>query len=491
MTSAAPNILLVVLDSTRAKNTSLHDYERKTTPFLDQFSENATLYTQARAPGMTSYPSHASIFTGMEVKEHGAHDLLTHQLDPTSTIWHTLSEEHGYTTGVFSDNVNLTGDKSLKSCFDHVVGRRGRLFPKADDPDIFFNSPEYLENNNNRSKYIDFLTHCLRSDRPIRGLANGAAKQLSLSLSSSRLEQQLDHSADRFLNPFYSWIDSQNGPWAACLNLMDTHLPFYPAKEYDLWGGKELQQKQADLDPTSWKVYGEQVSWEDWNAFENIYDGTIRQVDSYLEDLVTELEEREILDETLLVITSDHGEGFGEYSRVRPDFPIAGHIVGLHESLLHVPLIVSYPNQSYGREVSDAATLRCFPEAVKAAVKGEWDGNEFVPDGPVVASASTIDHKKKNAQRAGKFCDDIDPYGGEIQAVYKNETGSVKKYLKWDDNAVTVEIKDAHTATVIDQDNAHEVVTDVFDRYSDLGVSSHQDRINNRTLEHLESLGYV
>jgi len=491
MSAEPPNVLLVVLDSLKASNTSLHGYQRETTPFLDSFSRDATVYTQARSPGMTSLPSHASIFTGLEVEEHGVHDLLTHRLDPTSTVWHRLSEEYDYRTGVFSDNVNLTGDASLADCFDYVVGRRGRMFPDAPDPDIYFNSPQYLDGDDDRSKYVQYLGHCLRSDRPFKGFANGMARQLSRSVTSATLERYLDHSAKRFLNPFYSWIDSQDGPWAACVNLMDTHLPFCPHADHDSWGGNRLQRKQARLDPTSWEVYGGQVSWEDWAALEDLYDGTVRQADRYVRRLITELKTRGIFDDTLVVVTSDHGEGFGEYSRVRPDFRIAGHIVGLHESLLHVPLIVSYPDQETGDEVTRPVTLRRFPRAVEAAVSGEWTGTEFVPDRPVIASASTIDTKLKNAKRARTYCSDLDRFKGDIRAVYRERNGTVHKYLTWDGDAVTVEIADARTVRTVEEGNPREQVQDAFAELTDAGVSTKQGDVSEETLGHLESLGYV
>ncbi|WP_254769058.1 sulfatase-like hydrolase/transferase [Salinilacihabitans rarus] len=493
MSARAPNVLLVVLDSLKAKNVGLYGYERETTPFLESFaaSDATTVYTQARAPGMTSYPSHTSIFTGLEVAEHGAHDLLTHQLDPSRTIWHTLSTEFGYETGVFSDNVNLTGEKSLASAFDHVVGRRGRLVPDAPDPDKFFNSPEYLDGETNGSKHLEYLKHCLRSERTIGGIANGAAKQFSQTFSSAALERRLDHSADRFLDPFYTWIDSVDGPWAACLNLMDTHLPFCPAKEHDLWGGSRLQRTQAALDPTSWNVYGGDVSWDAWNSLENIYDGTIRQVDHYLADLVDQLKGRGCFDDTLLVITSDHGEGFGEYSRVKPDFRIAGHIVGLHESLLHVPLIVSAPEQSNGETVTDLATLRRFPDAVTEAVDGEIEPDAFVPNSPVVASASTIDVKRKNRQRARKYCGDLAPYEGPIRAVYRSENGTIRKYLTWGDRGATVEIEDAQRASVVDGGDPHEEVASAFERFDEADVVLEQGEIGDETKTHLQSLGYL
>lgn len=75
MGSVRPNVLLVILDSLRARNTTLSGYRRETTPFLSELAESATTYTQARAPGSRSLPSHASIFTGHPPQEHGLHTL--------------------------------------------------------------------------------------------------------------------------------------------------------------------------------------------------------------------------------------------------------------------------------------------------------------------------------------------------------------------------------------------------------------------------------
>ncbi len=66
-----PNILLIVLDSARARNMSLYGYERETTPNLNQLEETATVYDQARAPARWSLPSHVSMFTGHHVTQHG------------------------------------------------------------------------------------------------------------------------------------------------------------------------------------------------------------------------------------------------------------------------------------------------------------------------------------------------------------------------------------------------------------------------------------
>ncbi|MDF9744106.1 sulfatase [Natrinema salsiterrestre] len=486
-----PNILLVVLDSANAKHTGIHGYERNTTPFLESFRSRATTYTQARSPGMTSLPSHTSIFTGLSVAEHGVHDLLTHQLKPGATIWEQLRDEYEYTTGVFSDNVNLTGDESLRFAFDHAVGRRGQLFPSATDPDIFFNSPEYLDGDSSGNKHIAYLKRSLSSDQPLRSLANGAAAQFKRSFSSPTIERLLDQSAERFVDPFLSWTDSVDGPWAACLNLMDTHVPFYPKTEHDDWGGTAVQRMQARMNPNSWKVYGGQHTWEEWTALEDLYDGTIKQADHHIKRLMLGLEARDQFDDTLVVITSDHGEGFGEQSRVRPDLRIAGHIVGLHEALLHVPLVVSYPGQETGREYDDLATLQAFPDVVESVVQDEWSDDGFVADDPVLVSGSTIDKKAESEQRAGKYCENTDRFEGDIRTVYREEDGTIRKYLTWDDDGVVVDVFDAHTAETVTGSDPRDVVQSEFSQLENAGVVRKQDSASAATLNHLEDLGYV
>lgn len=114
-----PNVLLVVLDSVRAMNCSLHGAPRATTPFLDRFATEARTYTQARAPSNWSLPSHVSLLTGLETHEHGVtvHDALR----PGNTVFDDLAAA-GYATGVFSENGFLTGDAfGLSAAFRTVV----------------------------------------------------------------------------------------------------------------------------------------------------------------------------------------------------------------------------------------------------------------------------------------------------------------------------------------------------------------------------------
>lgn len=92
-----PNVLLVVLDSVRAENTSLLGYTRETTPELKKFAEIVTVYSEARTSGKWSVPAHVSLFTGLAPDEHGLYGP-TKSLKPGVTVFNDL-QETGYRTG--------------------------------------------------------------------------------------------------------------------------------------------------------------------------------------------------------------------------------------------------------------------------------------------------------------------------------------------------------------------------------------------------------
>ena len=108
-----PNIVLIVLDSLRARNVSCYGYPRQTTPHIDAFAREAVLYSNFLAPGNWSLPSHASLFTGLYPSRHGAHRLATAEPgapsrpSPLAPELHTLAEilsDEGYATAVVSAN---------------------------------------------------------------------------------------------------------------------------------------------------------------------------------------------------------------------------------------------------------------------------------------------------------------------------------------------------------------------------------------------------
>lgn len=482
-----PNVLLVVLDSVRASNCSLYGHVNETTPFLDSFgADQATVYDQARAPGARSVTSHVSLFSGLQVAEHGVVSAAE-RLDPTVSVFHRLRED-GYDTGIFTENDWVTAvDVGLKDGFDTVVGARNVPFPDAVNPHEFVS-------NQGQGAYGAFVRTALASDRPGRSLVNGVSTKLQsdfMRYLPGRVKASTP--ADVYVDAFLEWSEESEGPWAACLNLMDTHIPYEPAAEHDLWGGNRASALQSSFEDQKWVFHGGQNPWWQKRAVESLYDGAIRQMDAELERLVATLERRGVLDDTLLVVTSDHGEGFGEPSRLQDGVRLAEHGVAIHDAVVHVPLLVRHPGQTTARRIERPATLTAFPDVVTAARDGEAPEAAFCPDEPVVATAVGLDEPLQ--RRASDYVSDISPWLDDKRAVfdYDEKMGVVVKSCRLQNTAATIHSRDAQTAyTVTRTDDGR--VDEVFDELSKLDVRTEGESLEDLgkgTYDRLEDLGYV
>ncbi len=479
------NVLLVVMDSVRAANTSLHGHEHETTPTLESLADEATVYEQARSPGTWSLPSHTSMFTGLHVLEHG----VTRARDKLSA-GHTIFEElreRGYTTGVFSENTWITDmDCGLPDAFDTVEGARNLLFPDAIDPSNFVLSE-------GQGQYVQFLRRCLDRDDTVQSVANGVFTKLAWDYPGLLPDRFTSSTpADVYTDLFLEWERDQSGPWAATINYMDAHLPYLPAEDHDQWGGDRLQALQAEMDDQVWEFNGGQRPWWQRRALEGLYDGTIHQIDAEVDRLVTTLRDRGVLDDTLLVVTSDHGEGFGEPSRIRrdpdssrPNARVAAHGAGIHEVLCHVPLLVRPPGGRDGERVTEPASLTRFPTVVRRTLNG-GDGS-FVPDDPVVVSSHGLEEPME--ERATRYTGELYRFNGDCRAVYEANNGLVEKHVGWRDERCRVTVADAKTSW---RNGDSGTVDEQLDDVSDVGVRTETDgEVDDATQQRLEELGYM
>lgn len=476
-----PNVLLVVLDTVRAKNTSVYGHANETTPFLSKFAERATRYKQARAPAARSLDSHVSIFTGLHVEEHN----VVHtgdKLAPGHTIWESLVDL-GYATGVFSENNWITDiDAGLKDAFQHVEGPRDVPFPQALDPTTFVAEE-------GQGQYKAFIKHALDSDQPVRSLLNGAATKLQSDYPTLLPRDTVGTHGSTYTDLFLDWEADQTQPWAACVNYMDAHHPYEPESRFDRWGGSDLRAIQKDIEDVKWEFNGGQRPWWERSALEALYDGCIRQLDRELERLIQTLSERGELENTLVVVTSDHGEGFGDPSRVRPDARVASHSVGIHECLLHVPLIVKSPGQKDGKVVQNVVSLTDFPTAVQAAIDSDGAHNSFITDGPVIATVHGLDDPVQ--ERASKYVDDLTPYTATARAVYEKGNMGVRKRVTWRDVQRTITVRDAQTAWKFSDDGGKRV-REAFRDVSGVNVKEDNSTdLDKRSVQQLKDLGYM
>jgi len=436
-----PNVLLVVLDSVRAANCSLYDADHDTTPFLSTYADRATVYDQARAPSNWTLPSHVSTFTGLDAQEHRV--TVQDRLEPGHTVFERLADRHGYATGLFTENGFLAGhDVGLHRAFGTVETIPDRFDARYDTRD--------------RSPGPDGFYY-----------------------------------ADRLL----SWIDDRDGPWAACCNLMDAHRPYEPRPTYDRWSHAGDRETQDDL-PIRWEWAfhgGERPMWH-LHALESLYDGGIRQDDAVLRRLIAGLATRDCHDDTLVVVVGDHGEGFGEPGRLAQEPPAVAHLVPMHETLLHVPLVVSAPNQRSGHRVDAPASPRLFPEVVETHVGAGAEGPDlggFVPDGPVRASKQPVTADLR--ERFADACEDVAPYVAPSHARYTphpDREGAVRKCYHWGRDAAELRVDGPRTITTEDSIPVASVRSAFESPDSGPLTADHDAEPDAETRTQLAALGY-
>ena len=295
----APNVLFIVMDTERAESTSLLGGLRRTTPFLEKFARDGVLFERAIAPASWTLPSHAAMFTGRDWTDLGVGPNV-----PLGDRYPTLAEvltRRGYATAGFVANVKYLSD---------VFGL-DRGFGRWEDQDITV--PTIVDHS-----WIA---------RSIFGLATR-----SLRVSAFRRWK----TADEVNTALLRWIDRRapNRPFFAFLNYFDAHAPYETPPEWEL--GSELNIPRNVL--VSEKKDSSDYTPAERADIESAYEASITYLDNRIEALMKGLEDRDLRRNTVVIITSDHGEEFGEHGQL-------GHGFGVTMPLLHVPLVIVYPNR--------------------------------------------------------------------------------------------------------------------------------------------------
>jgi len=300
--SGVPDVLMIVLDTVRADHLSVYGYERPTTPGLSQLAAQGVLFERAISPSSWTLPSHASLFTGLHVHEHGA-DSARPFLDTNRPTLAEVLGEQGFATGGFSANTRwVTRNSGI-----------GRGFGRFED--------HFRSSSNAISRTVlgREVVARLRSFIDIRGAYGGKT-------------------APDVTNAFLEWLDGVSSrPVFAFLNYFDAHGPYISPSPYQvrfMTNAQRIGERGFAFAPPM--VESETEPGEE-SLYAAAYDGAINYLDSEIDRLLQELEARGRLDRTLVVITADHGEAFAEHG-----FYAHGH--SLYMDQVHVPLIFRLPS---------------------------------------------------------------------------------------------------------------------------------------------------
>ena len=277
-----PNIILITLDTTRADHLGCYGHYRRTSPNLDRLADESVLYTRAIAPSSWTMPSHMSLFTGKFTSSHGV------RYDPDGSFYLTdaISGPEDWqmyrARGPAQNEVTLAGIlKEAGYATGAVVGG------------------PWLKKIFGLNKGFDYY-----DDSEISSL-NG------------RLASQVNDSALKWLE------ESRKNEFFLFLNYFDPHVPFRPPEEYarkffrngtHLKGGKPTREGIIAL-----------------------YDAEIFYMDHHIGLLLKKLKAFNLYDNTMIIVTADHGELLGEHGEY-------GHGKHLYQEEIHVPLFIKYPD---------------------------------------------------------------------------------------------------------------------------------------------------
>ncbi|MCP5094299.1 MAG: sulfatase [Chloroflexi bacterium] len=344
-----PDILFIVLDTQRADRLGCYGHKKAITPNLDKFAEQGTLFEQAISPAQWTIPTHASLFTGLYP--------TTHQVTQSSQ---SLPE----TTPHLAEVLQAANYQTVGFCNNPLVGILNNGFRRGFD--TFYNyggAIPSLPQNSSRlpwplNKLAESYTQFLRRiSYPIQNFFGQSDLAFRLSLNAfltpiwSRLANFKGQNARSVKDVVYFLQQHEKKederPLFLFLNLMETHLPFWPPGEYiDKTAPYFKSNKEARDLMRKWnhEAYrwaaplSEPMGELEERVLSDMYDAEVAYQDDYLGQLFEVLDGRSNKKNTLTIIVADHGDGLGDHGYM-------GHAFVAYQELVHVPMMMQWPTQ--------------------------------------------------------------------------------------------------------------------------------------------------
>jgi arylsulfatase A-like enzyme len=337
--SNARNVILIVWDTVRANHLSLYGYHRDTTPRLKQWARKGVQFKLALAPAPWTFPSHTSFFTGRWPFQLNAQWRFT--LD---SAYPTLAE---YLTSRGYDTAGIVGNTSYCSYESGL----DRGFAHFEDYPL---TPRSVWTRSVPGKWV------IENILSFTDLY--AKKWIAIE---SRGARAIDEA-------FLDWLHDRRPerPFFAFLNYFDAHQPYIAPAEYDgRFGIRPGNSRDYEFLAAFGGANQRELRLRDIQMAGDCYDNCIAFLDDELGRLLEKLDAQKLLDNTDVIITSDHGEEFAEHG-------VVGHNNSVMLNEVGVPLVVLSPRAVAGRVVDHPVSLRDLPATV-VDLLGLADGSPF------------------------------------------------------------------------------------------------------------------
>lgn len=419
------NLILISIDTLRADRLSCYGYERPTSPGLDALAASGVPFEDASAPSPWTLPSHATLFTGLYPRRNGVTGMKFSMAADVESLATVLARKGFATAGIATNS--LLSSNGLDAGFETMEQvDKGGPHPSA----VSARSIEWLSARDPQRPFF-LLVHYIDPHTDY---------------------ETLPEFRDRFIEPY-------DGPATGTSEQL-----------YDFVEGS-ISFDEAD---------GRHLS--------NLYDGAVAQLDDQIRRLCDYLREEGLLDETLLVITSDHGEEFLDHGGVL-------HGTTQFEELVRVPLIVVGPGVPPGLRIDVPVSLvdvmpTCL-DMLGVEVPARLDGLPLRPvwRNPTGAPRRRIyfeaDLDRPDAKRRVMVKGhDRAIRDGRYKLHYAEETEEVRLFDLQNDPTEQVDIQDAHPELV-------RVLLDDLQAFLAAGRDVPARELTEEDLDRLRELGYA
>ena len=379
-----PNILIFVFDAMSARNLSLYGYPRRTTPNLEKFAARASVYHRHYASGNFTTPGAGSMLTGMYPWTHRAFNfrgMIDRRLTDRN-IFNLIGSD--YTRLAFTQN--LWADILLSQFeSDLDVHLPCDLFSQSVHSVL---QPDDLPGDRSMAYYAfqDFLNLRVVDPEPFPGSLMIASADLARAMTTDLIHTSANYPKGLPTNYDYSYENDSvlqgigqiieeslvaSSPYLAYFHLWSPHDPYNARAEYIGMFEDNLQIPQKPWHPLA----NSDTSPANQSASRRAYDEFIADLDAEFDRLITDLERSGILQNSYVIVTSDHGEAF-ERGEV-------GHASALlYAPVTHIPLLISAPGQSTRSDFhSPTSNLDLVPTVLHMAGRKapEWIEGRLLP----------------------------------------------------------------------------------------------------------------
>jgi len=480
------NVVIIVMDTVRAGGSALHSDNHG---FLSSITRrDGSRFRGAFTSAPWTLPSHASLFTGTPPSKHGAHADHKH-LDSTLTTLPEVLQDEGYQTVAVSNNTWISEEFGFDQGFE-----------------TFYKTWQYIQTDTDLGQIarqkeglskLTEATKALFDGNPVTNLTNAIYGQF--------FRKTDDDGAARTNQWIENWLTTRDDsrPFFLFVNYLEPHLEYRPPKAYaeDQLPEGVTYEEAMEVSQDAWGYIAGKVELtdEDFEILRTLYRAEITYLEDKIGEVIDLLKAEGEWEDTLFILTSDHGENIGEHS-------LMDHQYALYDTLLHVPLYI-HGDPFQENEIDDLVQLLDLPPTILDVLdidapeaRQQFQGLSFHPASEETREFAVAEYMAPQPtmgaleKRVGDLPDHVRRYDRSLKAIrtdrYKyirGSDGSNELYDLHDDPRETNDITDTHADICTELDAKLDKWLDSFEHADPTSEVSMGDDTKAR----LEDLGYL